>query len=493
MRSCYALTSFFGAITIVTATSFDLSRRWPESLPESFADPYADPFADPLANPFADAFAQSSFDADDAAQAKKAAALKLIGTMPKCGLVCIASSVQASPCSFEDTNCSCNNKTISEQAAQCIMVSCTVKETLTTKNISDTICGKPIRDKTGITTGTGIGGMIFAIVAVIIRTISKIHIQTGGGTPAVTTDLWWDDLAVGTSLVFVIAFGVIPVPLTRLGFGKDVWTVPFQNLTPMVKLMLADEIVYVFGLGLVKISLLLTYLRFFSSDRFRHITYVVIVLNALFILSFVIVILTQCRPLSYTWNQWDGEHKGKCLALNPIVWSSYVLGPLIFAWLQTADLLYSAIINIILDFLVLGLPIYQLWKMNLNVAKKLQVMFMFGVGFLVTIISIMRLHSIVDYGEDKNFTYSRVIPGVWSKLELQLSVICACMPAIRQVIRRFSPRLIGTTRGEGTTTGISTTQSGLSGRTIAISEVGKSADTEVRGKSSSHSTIEEMD
>ncbi|GIZ36963.1 hypothetical protein CKM354_000042700 [Cercospora kikuchii] len=469
MRPTHALVSFLGAIAVATATSFELSRRWPESLPESFADPFAGPFA----NPFADAWAQSASITDDAAQAKKAAALKLIGTMPKCGLVCIASSVSASPCSFEDTACACGNKTISEQAAQCIMMSCTVKETLTTKNISDTICEKPIRDKSGIATGSGVGGMIFAIVAVIIRIISKIHIQTGGGA-ALTTDLWWDDLAVAISLVFVIGFCILSVPLTRLGYARDVWTVPFENLTPMVKLMWADEILYVYGLGLVKISLLLTYLRFFSSDRFRQITYIIIVLNLMFIFSFFIVIMTQCQPLSYTWNQWDGEHKGKCLAINPIVWS-------------------SAVINIILDFLVLGLPIYQLWKMNLNTTKKLLVMLMFGVGFLVTIISIMRLHAIVDYGEDKNFTYVRVVPGVWSKLELQLSVICACMPAIRQVIRRFSPRLIGSTRGEGTTTGVSTTQSGLSGRTIAISEVGKSADTEVRGKSSSHSTIEEMD
>lgn len=83
-------------------------------------------------------------------------------------------------------------------------------------------------------------------------------------------------------------------------------------------------------------------------------------------------------------------------------------------WISLAtDASDSAVFNIILDFLVLGLPIFQLWKMNLNKRKKFLVMLMFGVGFLVTITSIMRLHAIVGYGENKNFTWVRVEPGLW--------------------------------------------------------------------------------
>jgi hypothetical protein len=65
--------------------------------------------------------------------------------------------------------------------------------------------------------------------------------------------------------------------------------------------MWTDELLYVFGLGLVKISLLLTYLRFFSSVQFRRITYVVIVLNVLFVLAFFVVVMNQCHPMSYIW------------------------------------------------------------------------------------------------------------------------------------------------------------------------------------------------
>lgn len=80
------------------------------------------------------------------------------------------------------------------------------------------------------------------------------------------------------------------------------------------------------------------------------------------------------------------------------------------------DTCNSAIINIFLDFLVLGLPIAQLWKMNLNTRKKLLVMLMFGMGFFVTITSILRLRAIVGYGKNGNFTYVRVEPGLWVSL-----------------------------------------------------------------------------
>lgn len=54
--------------------------------------------------------------------------------------------------------------------------------------------------------------------------------------------------------------------------------------------------------------------------------------------------------------------------------------------------------------------------MNLNTRKKLLVMLMFGMGFFVTITSILRLRAIVGYGKNGNFTYVRVEPGLWVSL-----------------------------------------------------------------------------
>ncbi|KAI5362706.1 hypothetical protein Slin15195_G100850 [Septoria linicola] len=384
---------------------------------------------------------------------------------------------------------------MSAQAQECILKSCTIKEALTTKNTTERICQRPFRDRSGVVSSTAIGPMIVALVCYVVRIISKLHVPWAGDG-RFTTDLWWDDLVITVAVLIMVPQAALVVVLANYGFGTDVWTIPFDRITKILKVFWILELQYTSLGGLVKISLLLTYLRFFSSPRFRIAVFIVIALNVAYLLTFVTAAALQCTPVSYSWHRWDGEHKGHCVPLNRLVWA-------------------GAVFNIILDFAVLALPIMQLWKMNLNYRKKFLVMLMFGVGFLVTIISIMRLHSLVHYAHATNFTWAYVNPGVWSKLESYLSVVCACMPASRQFIRRFSPRLIGSTRGEGTSTNMTTTQSGLSGRTsfwmlslqsnvrdrtlnsgtgtIAISDVGKSADTEVRAKSSSHTTVEEMD
>ncbi|KAF2213071.1 hypothetical protein CERZMDRAFT_96742 [Cercospora zeae-maydis SCOH1-5] len=478
MQIARLLVSLFAGVTVVSAL-------------------HIDPKFDTLLEVFARDESSTAAASDNAA-AKQAAQYQLVLAMPRCGLACLESVISVSPCQFTDTNCTCHNTTIADQAQDCILQSCTIKETLSmdltqgqeqrawltqvfsaTKNISDRICDRPFRDKSGLVSGTAIGPMIIALVSYIVRISSKLHIPWGGAP--FTSDLWWDDFVITVAVLIMFPYASLNVEIANWGFGTDVWTVPFGNITKILKVFWVLELGYVFVGGLVKVSLLLSYLRFFSSPQFRLGVFITLGLASAYIVAFSLAAALQCTPVSYAWHRWDGEHKGHCVPLFRLIWS-------------------SAVSNIFLDLVILGLPIAQLWRMNLNNRKKLLVMLMFGVGFLVTIISIMRLYSLVHYATATNLTWAYVLPGIWAKLESYLSVVCACMPAIRQFIRRFTPRLVGSTRGEGTTTGISTTQSGLSGRTsfwmrtlqsnvqsrtlnsgtgtIAISEVGKSADRE---------------
>lgn len=87
----------------------------------------------------------------------------------------------------------------------------------------------------------------------------------------------------------------------------------------------------------------------------------------------------------------------------------------------------------------------MLWQMSLNKRKKFLVMLMFSLGFFVTIVSILRLHALIEFGASKNLTWDYRAVGYWSTIELHATVVCACLPAIRNFIRRFFPRLMGST------------------------------------------------
>lgn len=90
--------------------------------------------------------------------------------------------------------------------------------------------------------------------------------------------------------------------------------------------------------------------------------------------------------------------------------------------------------------------------------------------YSVTIVSILRLRSLVTFTNTANPTcklyYDLVIfseingfkgdfygAGVWSTIELDVGIICACMPSMRIFLVRLFPRLLSTQeRGQFTST-----------------------------------------
>lgn len=173
--------------------------------------------------------------------------------------------------------------------------------------------------------------------------------------------------------------------MADLGLGKDIWTLPFKNITNILKIYYFDEDLYLSALPVIKISMCLTYLRIFQDKRFRMIVFVVIGLNVCYAISFVLVSVFQCWPISFAWTHWDKEHVGRCNNINAQGWT-------------------SAAFNVILDIIVLSLPMPMLWKMQLNKRKKFLVMMMFSIGFFVTIVSILRLQVLIEFGDATNLT-----------------------------------------------------------------------------------------
>lgn len=63
-------------------------------------------------------------------------------------------------------------------------------------------------------------------------------------------------------------------------------------------------------------------------------------------------------------------------------------------------------------------------------------MFVFLVGIVVTICSIVRLRYLSVFGQSLNFTYDYSYLGLWSIVEVYTCIICVCMPAATGFFRR---------------------------------------------------------
>jgi hypothetical protein len=177
---------------------------------------------------------------------------------------------------------------------------------------------------------------------------------------------------------------MLTIAVHNAGLGTDFWNIPFENitrtlyvspslfppthptpteLTSVVQLFAIVVNLYPPTIALIKISMLLLYLRLFPSTTLRVATITILTLTALWGLVYTLINIFICSPRSYAWTQWDGEHEGKCMD-------------------QQAILMSHAIINIVLDVVVIGLPLPTLLRLKLGWNKKVGVCVMFVIGIL---------------------------------------------------------------------------------------------------------------
>jgi hypothetical protein len=206
-------------------------------------------------------------------------------------------------------------------------------------------------------------------------------------------------------------------------------------------------------------AVLFFYLRIFLGLAHK-LLWGTIIFNAVYGIIFTFLGVFQCTPISYFWTKWDGEHEGTWyikLPCTPLSSSD------IFSLNINAITWANAAISITLDIWMLAIPLGCLRSLKLHWKKKIGVAAMFIVGTLsvpqdratrlaanlysITIVSIIRLQSLVDFGVSQNTTYDLTDIVMWSTIETHVGVICASMPAIRILLVRLVPILGGSSYG----------------------------------------------
>lgn len=163
--------------------------------------------------------------------------------------------------------------------------------------------------------------------------------------------------------ILVVGFLATSIIGQRDGLGRDVWVSTPEQITGFMKIVFVFEVLYSTSLALIKMSICFLYLRLFPNKDFHRVVRITQVINVLILVGFLLTDLTQCKPMSYFWTHWDGQHKGWCINSNAMIWA-------------------QAAVNIGLDIWLLALPASQLWILNVPDRKRLGVHVMFGLGIL---------------------------------------------------------------------------------------------------------------
>jgi hypothetical protein len=64
----------------------------------------------------------------------------------------------------------------------------------------------------------------------------------------------------------------------------------------------------------------------------------------------------------------------------------------------------------------------------------------------VTIVSMLRLQSLLNFAATTNITWSFYELSRWSTLEICLGIVCTCLPTVRLLLVRIFPALHGSSR-----------------------------------------------
>ena len=219
--------------------------------------------------------------------------------------------------------------------------------------------------------------------------------------------------------IVIVDRGMIPN-----GLGQDVWTLGFDKITNFARFLYASEILYVVHVTIVKLTLLLFFLRIFQKPMTQWLIKATIAFNILSGSVYLVAVIFQCQPIWQSWTSWDKEHSSKCISMNALVWSYAAVGLLVDIWM-------------------LIIPLYEVFHLHLPLYKKLSVCVMFGFGTFATIISVIRLRYLIYFAASTNQTWDQYEIFSWSITEVNIGNFCACLPALRSMGLHISRNLFG--------------------------------------------------
>ena len=269
------------------------------------------------------------------------------------------------------------------------------------KNATSTGCGEPVKDLVGQYTVLTFTVSAIMLVFVCVRVVYKGVLSSVG--------LGADDWVMVVVMAIGIPSTVLNSKFTESGIGRDIWTLTLPQISQFGYILWINGMLYFASVALLKISILLFYLRIFPDQGFRITVWITIAFVALYGVAFVLVVALQCLPVSYNWTRFSDPAGGMCLNIG------------------AAGQANSAI-SVALDIWLLVLPLYRIRSLNASRKKKLAIASMFAVGAFSTIVAIVRLAYFVQFKDSSNITYDFTAVLLWSTVEMATGVICACMP-----------------------------------------------------------------
>ncbi|CAG8364481.1 unnamed protein product [Penicillium salamii] len=279
------------------------------------------------------------------------------------------------------------------------------------------------------TLGVSITFFALATIFVLLRFISRIFVVRKIGLHDwLMLVAWMIDFGFSFSLFFSV----------QKGLGLHSSDIKPEDELAFNKANYAFTVLYNPALMAVKTSILIFYLTLTRNQKvFRFANYVTLfVVNAAG-LALTLVNVFQCSPLGAVFLS-DIPSYAHCTDIVTLYLS-------------------SSPVNIITDLAILILPMPLLTKMRLPFKQKIILVITFSFGFFVAVVDVIRIAFLQQAAISRSlevksihiqniggvdFSWYASLSFMWSVVEVNVSIICGCVPSLKPLVTRLVPKLI---------------------------------------------------
>ncbi|KAI0108471.1 MFS general substrate transporter [Daldinia grandis] len=249
----------------------------------------------------------------------------------------------------------------------------------------------------------------------------------------------WDDyfIVIAWIIAFALSFA-IDLGASK-GLGRHDEDIPAGNWDALRRSEYAFSVLYNPALMATKTSVLIFYLRLSKNTQrvLRLASWAVLVIVNLAGTVLTLINIFQCRPVQ--------------AAFDPYPDTAYCI-PLL------TEFICSAPVNVVTDLAILALPLPVLTSMRLPRRQKIILIFTFTLGIFVTIVDVVRIYYLeqaitqvsstassnpeATFGNSSQFAWNASFSLMWSAVEVNAGIICACIPTLKPLVRRILPAML---------------------------------------------------
>ncbi|KAA8649173.1 hypothetical protein EYZ11_009842 [Aspergillus tanneri] len=271
--------------------------------------------------------------------------------------------------------------------------------------------------------------LLLASIFVVLRFVSRL---------VFARRLAWHDRLILLAWLLDLGFCLALFYATSQGLGLHDPDIPDVHRSRLNRANYVFTVLYNPSLMAVKSSILAFYLTLARGEKpFRWATYATLVVVNAAGLALTLVNVFQCSPVGAAFASPPSPH-ARCSDILTLYLS-------------------SSPVNIVTDLAILVLPMPILTQMRLPRRQKIILVVTFSGGFFVAVVDVIRIAYLQNASTERqvalkelhlqdasgdDFNWYASLSFMWSVVEVNISIACACVPSLKPLVARLVPKLL---------------------------------------------------